>query len=246
MKVAYFTGCVTNYIYTSVGEAVVNVLTKNGVEVVIPKEQHCCGAPLVVHGDRKTAREMAKSHVDTFTKANADAIITNCGTCGEAFTHNYVDLLRDDPKYAPMVKALAAKTYDISQFIVEKLKINPKDLGSVNLKVTYHDPCHLVRGMNVSKQPREILKMIPGLEFVEMKDADKCCGSAGSFTITHYDLSMKIHEQKTENVKKSGANAFVTGCGSCRMQFEDGFHQAKMNMPAYHTIEILNMAYKNK
>ena len=244
MKVAYFPGCVTNYIYTGVGHALLNVLNKNGVEVIVPENQHCCGTPVFVHGDRKTAKEMAKSLVDTFSKyQDIDALITNCGTCGEAFQHNYVDMLKDDPKYGPMAKKLAEKTYDISQFVVEKLNINPEDLKPVNMKVTYHDPCHLVRGMKVSKEPRQILKMIPGLEFVEMKDADKCCGSAGSFTITHYDMSMKIHESKTDNVKKSGANALVTGCGSCRMQFEDGFHQSKHDVPTYHTIEILSKAY---
>ncbi|MGF7184815.1 Fe-S oxidoreductase [Desulfitispora alkaliphila] len=244
MRVAYFTGCVTNYMYTNVGHALVNVLTKNGIEVTVPKKQHCCGAPVLIHGDRKTAREMAKSHVDTFSKDNYDAIIVNCGTCGEAFIHNYVDLLKDDPVYGPKAKGIAEKVYDISQFIVKKLKINPKDLKPVNLKVTYHDPCHLVRGMNVKAEPRKILRMIPGLEFIEMKEHDKCCGSAGSFTITHYDLSMKIHQRKNDNIKATGADAVVTGCGSCRMQIEDGLHQGKMDLPVYHTIEILDMAYK--
>ncbi|MDW7674366.1 MAG: (Fe-S)-binding protein [Bacillota bacterium] len=243
-KVAFFTGCVTNYIYTSVGHAAVNVLAKNGVEVVVPKAQHCCGAPVLIHGDRKTAGDMAKSLVETFSKLDIDAVITPCGTCGESFQHNFVELLAADPQYGPIAKELAKKTYDISEFLIDKVKIDGRDLKPVNMKVTYHDPCHLVRGMNVSKQPREILNMIPGLEFVEMKNAARCCGGAGSFTLTHYDMSMSIHQTKINDINSTGASTLVTGCGSCRMQFEDGLYQAQMGVPVLHTIEILNMAYK--
>lgn len=242
-KVAFFTGCVTNYIYSDVGQAAVNVLTNNQVEVIVPKEQHCCGAPVLIHGDRATAKEMGKSLVKIFYKLDVDALITPCGTCGESFKHNYLELLGDDHEYGKMAKELSEKTYDISEFLIDKVKINPKKLKPVNMKVTYHDPCHLVRGMNVSRQPRELLKMIPGLEFVEMKKPDRCCGGAGSFSLTHYDLSMNIHKAKNDDIKSTGAEALITGCGSCRMQIEDGLFQAKMNLPVLHTIELLSRAY---
>jgi glycolate oxidase iron-sulfur subunit len=245
MKVAFFTGCGTNYIYTAVGQATINVLAKNRIEVVVPKNQHCCGAPVLIHGDRETAIEMARSLVELFGKLAVDAIITPCGTCGGSFQHNFVELLAGEPSYGPMAKNLSQKVYDISEFLIDKVEIDPDQLKPVKMKVTYHDPCHLVRGMNVSSQPRQLLKLVPGLELMEMKNPARCCGGAGSFTLTHYDLSMAIHQKKSDDIRRTGAEAVVTGCGSCRMQLEDGLYQEKMNLPVYHTIEILNMAYSN-
>ncbi|MDK2822553.1 MAG: glycolate oxidase iron-sulfur subunit [Clostridia bacterium] len=245
-KVAFFTGCTMNYLYVDAGKAVVNILKRNNVEIVIPKDQHCCSMPIIAHGDAETAKEMAKSHVDIFGKLDVDAIITTCGSCGCTFGHHYQELLEDDPEYYEKAKAIAAKIIDISDFIVKEIGLDKVKLGPVNMKVTYHDPCHLNRGMGVKDSPREILKAIPGLEFVEMKNADRCCGSAGSFSLTHYDLSMDIHKHKTEAIKATGADAIVTGCGSCIMQITDGMNRFDLNLPIYYTVEILAKSYAAK
>lgn len=243
LKVAFFTGCVTNYIYTEVGKATVEVLRANNIEVIVPEEQHCCGAPVRIHGDVATAEEMARSHVDSFAKLQVDAIITVCGTCGETFQHSYPELLVNDRVYGPKAGKIAGITHDISEFLVNVVKINSAALSGVNLKVTYHDPCHLVRGMGVSREPREILRAIPGVSLTELKNPARCCGGAGSFSLTHYGLSMDIHRHKADDIRASGAEVVVTGCGSCRMQLEDGLRQHGTPRKVMHTIEVLALAY---
>jgi len=245
-RVAFFTGCTMNFIYVDAGKAVIDVLKKNNVEVVIPKDQHCCSMPIIAHGDAATAKEMAKSHVDIFSKLDVDAIITACGSCGLTFQRHYLELLEDDPEYYAKAQKVAEKIIDISDFIVKVIGLDKSKLGPLNMKVTYHDPCHLNRGMGVKSTPREVLKSIPGLELIEMKNADRCCGSAGSFSLTHYDLSMAIHKHKIEAIRATKADAVVTGCGACIMQITDGMNRFDLNLPIYHTVEILAKSYAAK
>ncbi|MDO7788568.1 (Fe-S)-binding protein [Desulforamulus aquiferis] len=244
MKVAFFSGCVTNYIYTSVGQAVIDVLNREGVEVFFPKGQHCCGAPAVINGDVETGREMAKSHVDLFSKEKVDAIVTVCGTCGESFKHRYAELLEKEGAYHEKAKALGAKTYDISQFLVDVLKVDFSKLANVPMKVTYHEPCHLGRGMGVTKQPMQILTSIPGLNYQAMKAPNRCCGGAGSFSLTNYPVSYQILGKKLDDISGTGANTVITACGSCRMQLEDGLTQEKMGQNVMHIIELVQKAYQ--
>lgn len=246
MKVAFFSGCVTNYIYTSVGQAVIDVLNREGIEVLFPKDQHCCGAPAVINGDVETGREMAKSLVDLFSKEKVDAIVTVCGTCGESFKQRFLDLLEKDPAYYEKAKALGIKTYDISQFLVDVLKVDFSKLGNVPMKVTYHEPCHLGRGMGVTKQPVQILDSIPGLDYQAMKAPNRCCGGAGSFSLTNYPMSYQILGKKLEDITGTGAATIVTACGSCRMQLEDGLAQENMGQNVMHIAEVVQKAYQNK
>lgn len=242
-RAAFFTGCMLNYIYTDAGEALVDVLTFNGVEVVIPKDQHCCGVPTYIHGDLKTAREIAKYNIDVFTREKFDAIITHCGTCIGAWVHQYPELLEDDPEYGPKARELSQKAFDITQFLVDKVGFRaPKTL--LDRRITYHDPCHLVRGMGISDQPRQILKSIPALKLVEMKKPNSCCGSAGSFSLTHYALSGKIRDKKIDDILSVQPDLVVTGCGACRMQLEDGLFQAGREIPVKHTVQLLQEAYQ--
>ncbi|OEH84480.1 hypothetical protein BHU72_09750 [Desulfuribacillus stibiiarsenatis] len=245
-KVALFTGCSMNYIYPNVGKSIVEILNANGVDVVIPKDQSCCGAPIYIHGDRKAAIGMAKGNIAAMNKHDdIEAIITGCGTCGSQWQKYFPEMMEDQPE-AEKSKEYSKKVYDIAYFLTDILQIDTSLLGEVNRTVTYHDPCHLKRGMNVYKEPRQLLKSIPGLKFVEMKNADRCCGGAGSFSLTHFDLSMDIHKHKTEALKASGADTVVTGCGSCMMQFADGHDQAKIEVPIMHTMEVLAESYRNK
>jgi len=245
-KVAFFTGCTMNYIYVDAGKAMVDVLKKNNIEVIIPKKQHCCSMPILAHGDAETAKEMAKSHIDLFSQLDVDAIVMGCGSCECSFAHHYPELLEDDPQYYEKAQKIAAKVFDWSDYIVKEIGLDKAKLGTVKMKVTYHDPCHLNRGMGVKDSPRKILKAIPGVEFVEMKNADRCCGSAGSFSLTHYDLAMDIHKHKSEAIKATEADAVITGCGSCIMQLSDGMNRFDLNLPLYHTVEILAKSYEAK
>lgn len=243
--VAFFSGCVTNYIYTSAGLALVDVLNRNGVNVIFPKDQHCCGAPALINGDVETAREMAKSHVEIFSKYNVDAVITMCGTCGESFKYKYSELLEKDPALLEKARAIGNKTNDISEYLVDVLKVDFSKLGNVAMDFTYHEPCHVGRGLGLTRQPLEILKNIPGLAYKPMKAPNRCCGGAGSFSLTNYSLSYQILGKKLDDIKGTGASTVVTACGSCRMQLEDGLAQENMNLPVMHVIEVVQKAYQN-
>lgn len=240
-KVALFSGCTINYLFPEQGLAVVDVLKANNVDVVIPKDQMCCGAPIYIHGDVPTAKDIAKINIDAFASEEFDALITACGTCGGSWQHYYADLLSDEPEYLEKVKAIAKKTCDIADFIVNVIGLDKSMLGPVKRKVTYHDPCHLNRGMNVNKQPREILKAIPEMELVEMKLNDRCCGGAGSFSLTHYDLAMDIDKRKVNAIRDTKAEQVVTGCGACRMQLTDGLNRfdSDHGVEVLHTMQIL-------
>lgn len=241
-KVAFFTGCLVNYVYPSTGRAVVEALMKSGVSVLVPKAQHCCGAPFLLNGAVEMAEAMARSHVDLFSGLDIDALVVPCGTCGESFKKKYVDLLDGVPGYAARAGELAAKTYDIADFACNVAPFDRQRLREVNMTVTYHEPCHLGRGLGVSAQPLEIIRSIPGLNFVPLREPARCCGNAGSFSVSHYDVSYGILKHKLADIAGTGADAVVTGCGACRMQLEDGIAQEGLGKKVFHTAELLAMA----
>ncbi|WP_236006200.1 (Fe-S)-binding protein [Paradesulfitobacterium ferrireducens] len=299
-RVAFFTGCMINYIYTDTGRAVVNVLKRNGIEVVIPALQNCCGAPVRINGDYESARDMARANINVFLREQVDTVVVACGTCGLTLKEEYAELLADDPVYAEKAKKLGAKVQDITEVLVsldgfrDKIQdefqdklldgtqgkglpfntelsrpkspasigggrqravkssmdstniqrgLNPP-LNEVSFKVTYHDPCHLVRGLKVKEQPRQIIRSIPGVEFVEMAKPDTCCGSGGSFSLYHYNISAKINDHKIEDIKQTGAEVLVTGCSACRMHIADGLSRQHAGVKVMHTVQLLEMAYE--
>lgn len=245
LRVAFFTGCMINYIYTDTGRAVLNVLKRNGVEVVIPALQNCCGAPVRINGDYPTAQVMAKANLDVFLKETIDAVVVACGTCALSLKNEYAELLKDDPVYAEKAQRLGAMVKDFTELMVS-LDGFKELAGSLPLQVTYHDPCHLVRGLKVKEQPREIIKSIPGVMFTEMSKPDTCCGSAGSFSLLHYELSTKINDHKVESVCQTGAEVLVTGCSACRMHIADGLNRRQVPVQVMHTAQLLEMAYEAK
>lgn len=244
LRVGYFTGCMANYIYTDIGRSVVDVLAANGIEVVLPKQQHCCGTPAHSSGDIKTAKALARENIEVFGKYRLDYIITSCGSCAQAWKTVYPHFFQTDAALQTKAKALANKTYEISQFLVDVVPFDREMLGTIEETVTLHDPCHMVRGIKVSRQPRDILSAIPGLKLVEMDEASRCCGAGGSFCLTHYNLSRKINDRKIENIKKSEAQIVATGCGSCRMHITDGLVRHGIGQSVLHTIQLLDLSYK--
>lgn len=241
-RVAFFTGCMLNYIYTQAGRAVIEVLNANGVDVVTPREQHCCGIPVLVNGDVKTAKEIAKYNLDVFARGNYDAIITHCGSCIGAWVHHYHELLADEPRYGALAKELSAKAFDVSQYLVDKLGMR-EPLAKLNYTVTYHDPCHMVRGVGISQQPRKVIRNISGVTLKEMKKPDRCCGSAGSFSLSYYELSGKIRDKKVTDILSVNPDIVLTSCGACRMQLEEGLYRAGSDIPVRHVVEVLAEAY---
>lgn len=243
MRVGFFTGCMINHMYPETGVAVVNILKRNGVEVAIPPLQNCCGTPVRINGDYETAKAMARANIDVFLKEDFDAVVVACGTCGLTLKEEYTELLADDPVYIEKARKLGAKVKDITELLVSMEGFEDK-LGSLPFKVTYHDPCHLVRGMKVKEQPRQLIQSIKDLEFIEMNKPDTCCGAAGSFSLYHYDLSKKINDKKVNDIIGTDAEYVVTGCGACRMHLADGLGRQNVPVKVIHTAELLEMAYQ--
>ncbi|KJR49539.1 putative glycolate dehydrogenase, 2-subunit type [Desulfosporosinus sp. I2] len=245
MRVAFFTGCMINYIYTDTGRAVINVLKHSGAEVVIPALQNCCGTPVRINGDYETARMMAKANIDVFLKEEVDVVVVACGTCGLSLKEEYAELLGDDPIYAKKAKQLGGMIKDFTELLVSLEGIEDR-MGRLPIKVTYHDPCHLGRGLKVKEQPRQIIRSIPEVVFEEMDKPDTCCGSGGSFSLYHYELSTQINDHKVEAINQTGAEVLVTGCSACRMHIADGLNRQGFSVKVMHTAQLVEMAYEAK
>ncbi|MHB8993303.1 MAG: (Fe-S)-binding protein, partial [Chloroflexota bacterium] len=238
-RVAYFIGCATNLLYPEVAASMLRVLYANNTEVLVP-EVVDCGKPPMVYGDLEAARGLARKNIDALHGLDVDAIVTDCATCG-SFLKEYGKLMAEDPHYAEKARAVSGKMKDVSEFLAG-IQLND-EMGEVKSKITYHDPCHLVRFQKVSAQPRKLLKGIPGLEFKEMAEADMCCGGAGSFSLTHYDLSQQVLGRKMGNASRTGAGYLATGCPACMMQLSGGIRQEGMPVEVIHTVQLLDRAY---
>lgn len=238
IKVAYFTGCVTNLVNPQVGYSVLKVLTANNVEVIIP-EQYCCGVPALASGDLETGKYLAQRNIVQFSDLDVNYIITDCASCLSTWLE-YPEILETKE-----TDKLASKVYDINRFLIEILDIKPvpKEAG---IKVTYHAPCHLKRTPGGKSSPRELLaRLSPYYEFVEMGLADSCCGSAGSFNLTHYDLSQKVAIHKVDSIRESGAEVVASACPSCIMQLDHSLKNNNSNVSVKHTIELVAQCLKD-
>jgi glycolate oxidase iron-sulfur subunit len=245
MKVAFFTGDSLNYIYPEAGQDIIEVLIANGIEVHIPKTQSCCGVPVLVHGDIETVRTLARNNLDTFDATGCEYLITGCGSCGGAWQHDYTEILAADPVYGPKAEYWAKRTYDISTFLTRVIKLR-QPTGRVEKVVTYHDSCHLKKSMKVAAEPREILKSIPGITFKEMSAPDACCGSGGSFVLSHYATASAIGGKKAEDIKGTQAGTVATGCPACMMQLLDNVHRAGGQQEIVHSISLLAESYRRE
>jgi len=243
MRVAFFTGCSFQYFYPSTGLDLIEVLTANRVEVAIPQDQACCGTPVLVHGDVETARTLARRNIDAMEQSGAGYIITGCGSCGSAWQHEYPELLLDDPAYHSKAIAWAKRAYDVSTFLTDIVGYR-RPRGHVEAVVTYHDPCHLKKSMKVWREPRELLRSIPGLVFKEMSQPDACCGSGGSYMLTHAETSASIAGRKAADSLQTGATTLTTGCPACMMQLMDGANRFASNQRIRHYISLLAESYR--
>jgi glycolate oxidase iron-sulfur subunit len=244
MRVAFFAGCATDFIFPEIGKKTIAFLTGQGVEVVFPKKQGCCGLPVFGSGDFATAREIADANVAVFSELeDVDYIVTSCASCGSALKEGYKTYLADTKEREQRYAAFSARVKDINEFIVDILKPPPEAFKAAvpaGTKVTYHDPCHLVRYQKISAQPRSIITSIPGVEFVEMREPDRCCGMGGSFNIQYYDLSKRIAEHKMDDIADTGADIVVTACPGCMIQLIDNTIQKKMPQRVMHVMELLS------
>ncbi len=251
-RVALFSGCIMSVAFARVNEATVRVLTRNYCEVVIPDTQICCGALNVHNGDRDYGQEMARRNIEAFEQAEQkygafDAIIINAAGCGSTLKE-YGELLHNDLEYKERAAQFAHKVKDISEFLAG-IDFN-RQMGRVEQRVTYQDACHLIHAQRIKNPPRTLLKAIPGLEFVEMRDSDKCCGSAGIYNVTQYDMSMQILDHKMERVAATNASCIISANPGCHLQLQLGVKRARLNenraepVEVLHLVELLDEAYR--
>ncbi len=226
LTVAFFSGCAAEFCFPAAAQALVHNLTRLGVRVIFPQDQGCCGLPVRASGDLGTAAEIAAHNLAVLEPLNADYVVTGCATCGSHLKKGWVELARDESE-KKRYQDLAAKVRDASELMQELANYTPPRCRSLlppGVKVTYHNPCHLVRHQRVSQQPRRLLRQVFGDDFVEL-DNNGCCGCGGSFNILHYPLSQEIGRQKIDSIERSGADVVITSCPGCALQLIDGIQR---------------------
>ncbi len=242
-RVGFIEGCIMPQLFGDTNAATVRVLAANGCVVYSPPRQGCCGALQMHTGDRPTARDLARRNIDAFDGLGLDAIIINAAGCGSTLKE-YGHLLGDDLEYAERAAEFSRRVKDVSEFLAGIDLVKPT--VPVRMKVTYQDACHLVHGQGIRNQPRQLLRMIPGLELVEMKDADVCCGSAGIYNLTHPDVSVELLEQKMDNLLATGAVGVVAPNPGCTMQLAYGARRRGVELKLLHVVDLLDMSYADR
>jgi glycolate oxidase iron-sulfur subunit len=242
LRVGYFSGCMNEFVQPHIGKKTVDLLTRNGIEVVMPKKQGCCGAAAFLGaGDFETGRKIADSNVAAFR--DVDYIVTDCATC-TCTLNEYSHMLADTPERQEAYSAFSKKIKHVSQFLIDILNLQASSFQtSAVLKgktLTWHDPCHLNRHLGIKEQPRQILKSLADVKFVEMPNAGRCCGMAGQFNLFYYELSQKIAEKKIENIEASGADIVVTACPGCEYQLLDNLTRLNKPQKVMSLMDILS------
>lgn len=242
-RIGLFAGCSINYLFPSVGESTVRLLTRNRYSVAFPKDQACCGLPAYGSGDIETAKSLALRNVEAFDRRDLDQIIVPCGSCFYFLKEGYLKLFPNDEK----IRAFSRKMVEPSTFFLKQMNRSPQVNRSQDehkkIRLTYHDPCHMRRGMKIYQEPRRLLQESQEIEWVEMKQPDRCCGMAGSFNFVYYDLSRKILKRKIDDIEATRADCVATSCMGCLIQLKDGIHQRKLDTRAVHLVEVLEKAF---
>jgi glycolate oxidase iron-sulfur subunit len=238
-RVAFFSGCLMDTMFLETNNATMKLLQHAGCEIVIPEKQNCCGALHGHSGEKDNAKELAKRNIAAFEDLEVDYIITNAGGCG-AFLVDYDHLLKDDPEWAGRAYDFKSKIKDMSAVLAE-LGFHKKELAVRPQRVTYQDSCHLRNVQGTFLQPRMLLQAVDGADFYEMKDADRCCGSAGIYNIVESEMSMQILDHKMEKVAESEATTIVTANPGCLLQMKLGIEREGLTgiVRAVHIADFL-------
>jgi len=240
-RVAFLTGCVMPLAYGRVHRATLRVLARNGCEVIAPPAQVCCGALHAHNGDRQTARRLARRNIDAFLAQEVGAIVVNSAGCGSAMKE-YSDLLADDRRYAERADRFSHLVKDIHEFLLG-IPLEPPT-GTLDLDVTYQDSCHLAHAQRLARTPRDVLGLIPGLRIVEMEHADRCCGSAGVYSLTQPEMSLQLLDGKMRDIRRTGARVIATANPGCMAQLEAGLRRHDIPGRVVHVVELLDKAYR--
>ncbi len=223
--IALYAGCVTAYAYPELGENVMKVLGESGTAPYYPEKQACCGAPAYFSGDPGSALSLARHNIEALSEADADYVVTVCPGCAAMLKNEYPKLTAGDPELHEKALKLAPKVREFSQLMIELGDTHEKK-APTGKKVTYHDPCHLKRGLGISEEPRQLIRDA-GYELVEMNDADACCGFGGDALMTHPELCGSILKRKLANIEATGVDTVVTACTACVLQLRGGLDKKR-------------------
>jgi fumarate reductase (CoM/CoB) subunit B len=230
-RVAFFTGCLIDYRMQSTGKALIEVLNRNNIDVVVPKEQWCCASPAFRTGDLNTAHAASRRVTEIFEKAckkhNCDTVVVACAGCGKTLREDHKPFIEEERGEPPLYKV-----YDMAEYMIQVIGkeniVPPK--GEIKMKVTYHEPCHLGRGQHVYDEPIEVLKMIPGVEYIDDPYKNRCCGAGGGVRAGQRELSQKIATTKKEYIEATGAEMVTTECPFCTIQINDMMKDTEMKV----------------
>ena len=235
--VQLFVTCLIDSFFPHIGEAMVHVLNRAGMEVEFPSAQTCCGQPAFNAGLRREARPMAKHTIRVFEKTTG-AVIIPSGSCAAMVRQGYLELFKDDPKWLPRAESLAVRTYEFSEYLVDVRGLT--DLGACwPGRLTYHPSCHLLRGLGVDRQPRALLASVNYAEIVELPDREDCCGFGGVFSVEHPELSAEFLKRKIANLEKTEAPTLVVADTGCLMHIQGGLRRQGKGQRVMHIAEIL-------
>lgn len=245
-RVALFVTCLVDLFRPAIGFASIKLLEEAGCEVEVPRAQTCCGQPAYNSGDAPNAAIIARQVVDAFE--GYDYVVAPSGSCAGMLSKHYPDLLAADPAYADRTRRLAARTYELTQFLVDVRKVDrisaPPNLStpaasSTPMAVTYHDSCSSLREMGVKAQPRKLLAGIEGLSLTELPDGESCCGFGGTFCVKYPEISNRMVSEKTGNIEKTGADLLLSGDLGCLLNMAGKLKRQGSRVQARHVAEVL-------
>ena len=245
-RVALLTGCVQDLVFPDVNRDTADVLLANGCSVDTPPIQPCCGSLHAHNGELEHARVLARRMIDLFPPERYDAIITNAGGCG-SHLRRYAPLLRDDPAYHERAAVWDRKVRDIQEWLIE-IGCRPPQASpfSEATTVTYHESCHLVHGQKISREPRALLRLLPGVSLVELPESTWCCGSAGVYAITQPEQAERLLGRKTANIVGTHASWVATANPGCHLQIARGLDAANVRVGVAHPVSLLALAYRRE
>ncbi len=237
MRVSLFITCLVDQLWPSIGTGTVEVLRRAGCEVVFDERQTCCGQPAYNTGYRTEARVLAKRFIEVFEDTSPDAVVSPSGSC-TAMVHHFHQLFPDEEDWRRRAETLADRTHELGAFLVNVLGID--DVGaSFRGRITWHDACHALRDLNVYDEPRRLISNVRNAEFVELANADSCCGFGGTFSVKYPEISVAILDNKIEAIEKAGVRAVVSGDASCLMQIGGRLTRRESKVRALHLAELL-------
>jgi glycolate oxidase iron-sulfur subunit len=240
MRVGLITGCINSVVLSRTNWAAAEVLAAAGCEVVVPPEQGCCGSVLAHIGYLEDAKKLAKRLILTFARYEPlDAIVVTAAGCG-SFMKDYDHLFANDPHVADLAEKFAVKVKDFCE-LLDEIGL-PTPLKPLSGRVTYHDPCHLAHGQNIREQPRKLIRQVPNIEFVELPEADWCCGGGGAYSLLQPEMSDAVLDRKMANIKATKANIVVTANIVCMMQLWYGIRRHRLDIKLMHIADFLRAA----